>query len=359
MPSRAATLNIQVLVHPTATDFLDATEHILEKHDLTSNILLPFAIKARKAEALPLARARGPAYWSAPRTAPTEAPRQFWITQWTSRSAASVPSLDFVVAVTEGLINSYPVFFWSPHPSDEMSPYFLAPRVQTIVSHLLWAVPPERVFSVFGQDPVIEAFTNLWTQTTGKIPESEAFYAAKFSFCDVKSLQPAPTPIAGHSMRLATPADIDECAQLCKEFADDSVYFPLSLSDGRREAESMIKARHLWVYDTTQGIATVVASTRRTDCGVASINKVYTPPAFRGKGYAQRLVAHATRALLSGTEGSTQHRAVVLYVSHGNPAARVYHRVGYQGLGADNAERPREVENWIEIGFQDTKRGHW
>lgn len=151
MPSRATTLNIQVLVHPTATDFLDATEHILEKHDLTSNILLPFAIKARKAEALPVSRARGPAYWSAPRLAPTKAPQQFWLTQWTSRSAASVPSLDLVVAVTEGLIDAYPVFFWSPHPSNEMSPYFLVPRVQAIVAHLLWAVVPERVFSVFGK----------------------------------------------------------------------------------------------------------------------------------------------------------------------------------------------------------------
>lgn len=151
MPSRAATLNIQVLVHPTATDFLDATEHILEKHDLTSNILLPFAIKARKSEALPLSRARGPAYWSAPQSAPTKPPRQFWLTQWTSRSAASVPALDFVVAVTEGLISSYPVFFWSPHASAEMSPYFLSPRMQAIVAHLQWAVPAERVFSVFGK----------------------------------------------------------------------------------------------------------------------------------------------------------------------------------------------------------------
>ncbi|KAG9083848.1 hypothetical protein FRC06_004344 [Ceratobasidium sp. 370] len=296
MPSRAATLNLQVLVHATATDFLDATEHILEKHDLTSNIIYPFAIKARNYERLPVSAAKGAAYWSAPRPAMSRPSRQFWITQWTVRSAATAPTLDFVVAVTDGQFGGYPVFIWSPH--------------------------------------------------------------ASFSFCTAKTLLPAPTPIAGHSLRLATRADLDQCAQLCKEFADDSVYFPLSLSDGRLQAETMIDAKQLWVYDTPQGIATIVASTRRTTDAVASINKVYTPPAHRGKGCAQRLVAHVTRALLSGTEGSTKHRAVVLYVGHDNSAARVYHRVGYQGL-AEGAPRPREVENWLEIGFQGTDRGHW
>lgn len=153
MPSRAATLNLQVLLHPTATDFLDATEHILEKHDLTSNIILPDAIKARKLEALPVSRARGPAYWSVPRSTPTQAPRQFWLTQWTVRSASSAPTLDFVVAVTDGQFGTYPVFFWSPHASIDMSSHFLSPRVQIMVARLCRLIPAERVFSVFGKSP--------------------------------------------------------------------------------------------------------------------------------------------------------------------------------------------------------------
>jgi predicted GNAT family acetyltransferase len=198
----------------------------------------------------------------------------------------------------------------------------------------------------------------LWTEATGKIPEPEAFYAAKFSYCTTKNLQPVPASPARHELRLATMADLDQCAQLCKEFADDSVYFPLPLSAGRQEAQAMIAAKQLWVYATPEGIATIVASTRRTPNAVASINKVYTPPAFRGKGCAQRLVAHVTRALLAGIDCATPHRAVVLYVSHGNPAARVYNRVGFQGLDA-SLPCPPLVENWLEIGFQATHRGHW
>ncbi|CAE6367957.1 hypothetical protein BN14_08905 [Rhizoctonia solani AG-1 IB] len=359
MPSRASTLNLQVLLHPTATDFLNATEHILEKHGLTSNIILPFAIKARKNERLPTSNARGTAYWSAPPAAlPSQMPKQFWMTQWTVRGAGSVPTLDFVLAITEGQLGAYPVFFWSPHQSIEMSSAFLFPRIQAIVARLCRTIPAERVFSIFGQEPVVNAFTNVWTQATGKIPEPEAFYAAKFSYCSRKHLQPPPQLPAGHELRLATIADLDQCAQLCKEFADDSVFFPLSLEGGRQEAKSMIDAKHLWVYATPQGIATVVASTRRTPNAVASINKVYTPPDFRGKGCAQRLVAHVTRALLDGTDCATAHEAVVLYVSHGNPAARVYNRVGFQGLD-DGLPLPPLVENWLETGFQATHRGHW
>ncbi|CAE6510488.1 unnamed protein product [Rhizoctonia solani] len=359
MPSRAATLNLQVLLHSTATDFLDATEHILEKHGLTSNIILPFAIKARKNERLPVSNARGPAYWSAPRAASaSRVSQQFWMTQWTVRGAGSTPSLDFVVAVTEGQLGAYPVFIWSPHASIDMSSPFLFPRIQAIVARLCRTIPAERVFSVFAQDPVVNTFTHMWTQATGKMPEEEAFYAAKFSYCTTKSLQPAPQLPSGHELRLATSADLDQCAQLCKEFADDSVYFPLSLAAGRQEAKAMIEAKHLWVYATPQGIATIVASTRRTPNAVASINKVYTPPAFRGKGCAQRLVAHVTRSLLEGTDCATAHDAVVLYVSHGNPAARVYNRVGFQGLD-DTLPLPPLVENWLETGFKATDRGHW
>lgn len=54
-------------------------------------------------------------------------------------------------------------------------------------------------------------------------------------------------------------------------------------------------------------------------------------------------------------------QAIVLYVAHNNPgAAKVYHRVGFQGLSGIAAhERPAGVEDWLELGFQGTQLGHW
>ena len=53
--------------------------------------------------------------------------------------------------------------------------------------------------------------------------------------------------------------------------------------------------------------------------------------------------------------------SIVLYVAHNNPAASgVYHRVGFAGLG-DSKRRVDGVENWLEIGFDQSKveLGHW
>ena len=51
-------------------------------------------------------------------------------------------------------------------------------------------------------------------------------------------------------------------------------------------------------------------------------------------------------------------QSVVLFVAHDNmAAAKVYDRVGFQGL----CGKPRGagVDPWLEIGFEDTTLGHW
>ena len=53
--------------------------------------------------------------------------------------------------------------------------------------------------------------------------------------------------------------------------------------------------------------------------------------------------------------------SVCLYVAHNNPAAaKVYHRVGFLGLGPET-ERVEGVDRWLELGFDRSKveLGHW
>lgn len=48
---------------------------------------------------------------------------------------------------------------------------------------------------------------------------------------------------------------------------------------------------------------------------------------------------------------------MVLFVAHSNAAAeKVYDRVGFEGLRGKMADG---VEDWLEIGFVGTVRGHW
>ena len=49
--------------------------------------------------------------------------------------------------------------------------------------------------------------------------------------------------------------------------------------------------------------------------------------------------------------------SVVLYVSHGSAALRVYDRVGFAGLVRN--DKPDGVEDALELGFTGTDRGHW
>ena len=53
--------------------------------------------------------------------------------------------------------------------------------------------------------------------------------------------------------------------------------------------------------------------------------------------------------------------AVVLFVGCENPAARVYHRVGFQGLGTIIDGTIDNVDRWLEVGFNRNKvtLGHW
>jgi predicted GNAT family acetyltransferase len=130
---------------------------------------------------------------------------------------------------------------------------------------------------------------------TGAILEPDPFYAAKFTSCNRGTLTPPRNPLPfGDHMRLATTSDAARAAVLCKEFADDSVIFPLSLADAQREADEMIRNQQLWVYytvfpDGIERMASIVACTRTTN-GVAAINKVYTAEDCRRRGCAEQLV---------------------------------------------------------------------
>lgn len=218
-------------------------------------------------------------------------------------------------------------------------------------------VPAERIYSVFGLVPVIASFRSIWSHISGKSSEPVPFYAAKFSSCTKFTLQPPSDLPHGDCIRLANRKDVDQLAILCQEFAEDSVFFPLTEKESIAQAEKLICEKQVWVYETRDAhnrprVASMVASTR-SSTNVAAITKVYTPAAFRGRKLAPRLVQRVTQHLLY----DCFKESVVLYVSHENPAEKVYHRIGYVGLCG--APRPVVVEDWIEIGFQDTIRGHW
>ncbi|KAH7338770.1 hypothetical protein B0J17DRAFT_767825 [Rhizoctonia solani] len=348
MPSLSTRPNINITTHSNATDFLSVAFESLSLGEEQSNIILALALRTQEKE-----QQMQPGIASS---------QNLWICIWTTKASSRSPtvksSLDFVFALNDNPFGGYPLFIWSGHPSCELAPIFVEQRVQLAAMKLYNSVPSQRVFSVFGLVPVVCAFRSIWTHISGHNPEPTPFYSSKLSYCTKSTLQPASYVIpAGDSVRMAEMNDLEQVAALCHGFAQDSVFFPLQDNESNMQAFDLIREKQAWVYRTYDAygrprIASIVCSSRSSR-RVASITKVYTAPEFRGRQFARHLVHWVTQSLLYNEAKD----AVVLYVSHGNVAEKLYHRIGYVGLCG--APRPAMVEDWLEVGFQNTMRGHW
>lgn len=361
MPGLTPAVHSLVMQHDSASDFLAVSYPTLRRHEASSNIVLAHALKRVTTEAAlagfqftsdadveaGLSAADASSFTPHPTTG------AFWLTLWSSPSPNSPPSLDIVLSCVDWTLGDYPIFLWTPKQQNAVSSSWLNTRIIQLAEHLRICVSSERVFSVFGMTPLVKSFTRHWSHLTGHTVEPEPFYAAYFSFCTTKTFKPSDLPLpAGHHLRRATITDLNSLAQLCKEFADDSVYFPLTLDRARVEARELVAKRQLWVYELNGAITTICAVTRNTH-RVSAITKVYTTPKWRRRGCAELLVRHVTAQLLFeyGKE------KVVLYVGHDNSAQKVYHRVGFAGLCGE--PKIEGVEDSLELGFTGTARGHW
>ncbi|KEP50297.1 GNAT family acetyltransferase [Rhizoctonia solani 123E] len=349
MPSLSARPNINITTHSSASDFLSVASEALSLAEEQSNVVLALALKTREKE-----QQMQPGIASSA--------RNLWVCVWTtktsSRSTTVKSSLDFVFALNDNPFGGYPLFIWSGYPSCDLTPAFVEHRIQLAAMGLYKSVPSQRIFSVFGLVPVVRAFQNIWAHISGHNPEPIPFYSAKLSYCTKLTLQPASSRLPqGDSLRAAEVNDLEQVAALCHGFAQDSVHFPLEDKESSMQAFELIREKQVWVYQTCDAygrprIASIVCSSRSSP-NVTSITKVYTDPEFRGRQFAKHLVYWVTQNFLY----NESKEAVVLYVSHGNPAEKVYHRIGYAGLCGE--PRPTMVEDWLEVGFQDTTRGHW
>ncbi|OJT08416.1 hypothetical protein TRAPUB_599 [Trametes pubescens] len=353
--------NLHVLQHDSAADFLSYTAPFLRRHEASSNIVLAHALKRVDAQSA----LSGFEFTSesdvyarlssadADSCAPRATRGAFWLTLWSHASASSPPTLDLVLSCVDWTLGDYPIFLWTPNRGSASSSAWLGPRMAELTEHLNCCVPPERVYSVFGLTSLVKAFARTWTQLTGFTVEPEPFYAALFSYCNQRTFRDSDAPLPeGHRLRKATMGDLEPVAQLCKEFADDTIVFPLSIERARIEARELIAKGLLWVYDAAGDITTICAVTRNSH-RVSAITKVYTTPRWRRNGCAEYLVRAVTAQLLF----EVGKESVVLYVGHENSAQRVYDRVGFAGLcGKD---KPEAVEDSLELGFVGTDRGHW
>lgn len=291
--------------------------------------------------------------------------KQFWVTCSSSDSEGKA-IVEFVLSLTEGYIDSYPVFLYTTLPANRLTQGYVQPRMAEMVKALARALNGDlpRVYAVYGQDPLAQAFAWNWTNHTGiRNLSDKPYYEAKLSFCTRQTFRSRLLSLPDDlipEIRLANNDDIRAVAQCCYGFARDSEPYVLTREGALREAEYLVHQRQIWIHHITRKgttqteIASIVAFSRNSETN-ATITKVYTSPDWRRLGCAERLVRQVCESLLQ------TKTTVSLFVAHDNPgAAAVYSRVGFVGLD------PREgtvsgVENWTEIGFdrEVVRLGHW
>ena len=175
-----------------------------------------------------------------------------------------------------------------------------------------WKVPGVR-----GPTEVARSVAQSWARSTGQRCELERQQR-------VHMLRKAGRPLPERGrLRLATPADIELATEWRYAF-DIAVFGQADREAARQAAEHRIGEGDLYLWEDERPVS-MATKTRPTRNGI-SVSLVYTPPQWRGRGYATACVGELSRLLLASGWGYC-----ALFAEVANAAAnRVYQKIGYQ-----------------------------
>jgi predicted GNAT family acetyltransferase len=192
------------------------------------------------------------------------------------------------------------------------------PALACLVADLAEKYPD--LAQVHGPEPAVAHFADLWAARTG-VPSIQT---TRHRLFEIRKAPDVPTSPAG-KLRAATERDLTTVVEWLTAFIAEAL--PGDPTDPETAAATAIKTRSLFVWDD-KGPVSLAGWSGRTPRGVRVIF-VYTPPEYRGRGYATVGVAELTRRLLN--EGLAY---CCLYADRANPESnRVYEKIGYRPVG--------------------------
>lgn len=164
-----------------------------------------------------------------------------------------------------------------------------------------------------------ETFSDLWRSQTGQNAD-RAFQMTLYSAEYVKRTSSSPG-----WLRCAAEEDRDLVAEWIAAFQLEIFHDDIS-----RKVDEIARRRitnsELYLWDD-RGARAMAGVTRPTRQGI-SVNAVYTPPTWRGRGYATTCVSALTEQLLAGGRSFC-----TLFADLANPASNaIYTKIGYRPL---------------------------
>ncbi|KAF8602042.1 hypothetical protein BDV93DRAFT_557810 [Ceratobasidium sp. AG-I] len=371
-------LSYEVCVHPSAMDFLEATEHALLEQERKSNLVLARALERAAWEVnhtspgpshstLGMAPAdRSRAWWTRRRAGGgnnREVARDFWVTCWTVQTSVAASSSATTAAPTKlpgldmalSILNSDPIFIFTPRTMDTVLPSFLSPRIAPIIRILSHCAPAERISRIFALSPIAESFAEAWSAQTNAVRAPESECGVFSTYCTVGTfggVQGGSLP-QGHWVGVVGADRVGVVARMYYEFEKEMMHHPITPESAKATVEKMIQQGQIWVYTCrvqSQGggeceeVCAMAALSRHTPA-VAALSGVYTLPRFRKMKFAERLVSRVCHRVFE------MNKTAVLFVPQGNAAAgNLLGRIGFYGMGP-RAALGEAAETWREVGF--------
>ena len=182
-----------------------------------------------------------------------------------------------------------------------------------------------------GTVDIVSTFAEKWCQQTGQSATVEMSQRL-YTLTEVLT----PTNVSGH-MRWAQEEDIPTLVTWFVGFCEEAVPHPPP-ANPEESIRQFIGTGNLTVWDD-DGLVSMTGSSRGTPNG-ATVSAVYTPPEYRGNGYASGCVAALSQSLLD-----KGNRFCTLYTDLSNPTSnKIYQNVGYH-----------PVSDWAMYSFGESK----
>ncbi|MEO8740679.1 MAG: GNAT family N-acetyltransferase [Casimicrobiaceae bacterium] len=171
--------------------------------------------------------------------------------------------------------------------------------------------------SVVGPLGSCEGFARAWREHTGQA------HALRFHLRHFELTQPPPIFVASGSARLPRECEEERLVNWTLAFVAE-IELPEPPEHTRRRALTRIGRGQVRIWDDAGPVAYAGYGADASD--TVRIAPVYTPPEFRGKGYASALVADLSRELFARGK-----RAIFLTTDVANPTSNsIYQRIGYR-----------------------------
>jgi hypothetical protein len=170
---------------------------------------------------------------------------------------------------------------------------------------------------VVGPAPQVESFAAAWDITNG-VSHRPGLHMRAYELTRV-----IPPGFSPGRLRLAIPSDHELISRWVYAFQLEALGEG-SIDQARETARTRIQDGDIFLWEIRQPVS-MAAKARPTRHGV-TVNEVYTPPEYRGKGYASSCVASLSQYLLnSGWKFCT------LFTDMSNPTSNsIYQKIGYQ-----------------------------